>query len=109
MVPIEYIKLSYSIDGSSYSNPVLLSDLNSSLVFLKDQILEKSKKNDIGIKLWIDINAPNDIQGKEFKAKVVVDSIQDVEDGYVLNTIPIINLNKDKNNKRLKDVIDNRL
>ena len=101
-IPVEYIKLAYSIDNSTYSEPILLSNLNSNLVFLKDIILEKTKSNTIGIKLWIDINAPNDIQGKEFKAQVVVDSIQNVEDGYVVDTKPIIYLNK--TNKGTQDI-----
>lgn len=96
MIPVEYIKLSYSIDGSNYSEPVLLSDLGSNLVFVKDLILEKTKSNSFGIKLWVDLSAPNDIQGKEFKARVIVDSIQNVEDGYIVDTVPIITLNKDK-------------
>ena len=29
MVPIEYIKLAYSMDGGDYSTPVLLSDLDA--------------------------------------------------------------------------------
>ncbi len=97
LISPEYIKLAYSVDGSSYSEPVLLSNLGGSLVFLIDMKLEPTQSNTIGIKLWIDINAPNDIQGKTFKARVVVDSIQDVDDGYVVDTAPIIYLNKDKN------------
>lgn len=95
MVSIEYIKLAYSIDGSDYSEPVLLSNLDSSLTFLRNVILKPTESNTIGIKLWIDINASNEIQGKTFKARVAVDSIQNVEDGYVADTVPIIYLNKD--------------
>ncbi len=96
-LPLEYVKLSYSVDNKEYSTPFLLSNLNSSLVFLKDMILSPSSSNTISIKLWIDLNAPNEIQGKEFKARVVVDSIQNVDDGYNIDTAPIIKLNKDKN------------
>lgn len=102
-IPIEYIKLSYSKNGSNYSEPVLLSNLNSSLVFVRNQILaSKDNENNnrnidtYSVKLWIDISAPNEIQGKEFRAKIVVDSIQDVEDGYVVDTVPIITLKKDE-------------
>lgn len=104
MIPIEYIKLSYSKNNSSYSEPVLLSNLNSSFVFIKNQVLATKNNNEnqnysdtYSIKLWIDISAPNEIQGKEFKARVVVDSIQDVEYGYEVDTAPIITLNKDEN------------
>ena len=93
MIDTRYIKISYQENDGEYSTPVLLSDLNSSLVFIKDIVLAPNMSNSYGIKLWIDFNAPNDIQGKLFKAKIVVDSIQNVEDGYVIDTAPIIYLN----------------
>ena len=97
MVDIRYIKMSYQVNGGDYSEPVLLSDLNSSLVFTKNIIVKPNESNTYGIKLWIDLSASNDIQGKEFKARVVVDSIQNVDDSYQVDTIPIIYLNKDNN------------
>ena len=97
MVDIRYIKMSYQVNGEDYSEPVLLSDLNSSLVFTKNIIVKPNESNTYGIKLWIDLSASNDIQGKEFKARVVVDSIQNVDDSYQVDTIPIIYLNKDSN------------
>ena len=97
MVDIRYIKMSYQVNGGDYSEPVLLSDLNSSLVFTKNIIVKPNESNTYGIKLWIDLSASNDIQGKEFKARVVVDSIQNVDDNYQVDTIPIIYLNKDSN------------
>ena len=97
MVDIRYIKMSYQVNGGEYSEPVLLSDLNSSLVFTKNIIVKPNESNTYGIKLWIDLSASNDIQGKEFKARVVVDSIQNVDDSYQVDTIPIIYLNKDSN------------
>ena len=97
MVDIHYIKMSYQVNGGDYSEPVLLSDLNSSLVFTKNIIVKPNESNTYGIKLWIDLSASNDIQGKEFKARVVVDSIQNVDDSYQVDTIPIIYLNKDNN------------
>ena len=97
MIDLRYVKISYQVDGNEYSTPMLLSDLGSSLVFIKNNVLTPSSSNTIGIKLWIDLNAGNDIQNKEFKARIVVDSIQNVDDGYVADTIPIIYLNKDSN------------
>ena len=97
MVDIRYIKMSYQVNGGDYSEPVLLSDLNSSLVFTKNIVIKPNESNTYGIKLWIDLSASNDIQGKEFKARVVVDSIQNVDDSYQVDTIPIIYLNKDSN------------
>ncbi len=97
MVPLEYIRISYAKNNGEYSKPVLLSDLSSSLVFVKNTSIEADgAKDSYGIKLWIDISAPNEIQGKEFKARIVVDSIQDVDDGYVVDTPPIITLKKDE-------------
>ena len=95
MIDLRYVKISYQVDGNGYSTPMLLSDLGGSLVFIKNNVLTHSSSNTIGIKLWIDLNAGNDIQNKEFKARIVVDSIQNVDDGYVVDTIPIIYLNKD--------------
>ena len=95
MIDLRYVKISYQVDGNGYSTPMLLSDLGSSLVFIKNNVLTPSSSNTIAIKLWIDLNAGNDIQNKEFKARIVVDSIQNVDDGYVVDTIPIIYLNKD--------------
>ena len=97
MVDIRYIKMSYQVNGGEYSEPILLSNLNSSLVFTKNIVIKPSESNTYGIKLWIDLSASNDIQGKEFKARVVVDSIQNVDDSYRVDTVPIIYLNKDSN------------
>ena len=96
MVSPEYIKIAYSIDGGSYSTPVLVSNLDSSLAFIRNKVLTPTNSNTIAVKLWIDLNAPSEIEGKEFKAKIVVDSIQNVDDGYVVDTVPIIYLNKDE-------------
>jgi len=97
MVSPEYIKIAYSIDGGSYSTPVLVSNLDSSLAFIRNKVLTPTNSNTIAVKLWIDLNAPSEIEGKEFRAKIVVDSIQNVDDGYVVDTVPIIYLNKDEN------------
>ncbi len=101
-IPIEYIRLSYVKTkengvntNNSLSEPVLLSDLNATYSFVKDEVIEPLKTDSYTLKLWIDFSAPNDIQGKTFKAKIVIDSLQNVEDGYVFNsTRPIITLNK---------------
>ena len=101
-IPIEYIRLSYVKTkengvntNNSLSESVLLSDLNAVYSFVKDDVIEPSKTDSYTLKLWIDFSAPNDIQGKTFKAKIAIDSLQNVEDGYVFNsTRPIITLNK---------------
>lgn len=97
LVPLEYVKISYSINNGSYSDPVLLSDLSSNLSFYKSNTLAVNSLDTISLKMWIDLNAPNEIANKQFKARIVVDSIQDVDDGFVVDTAPIIHLNKDSN------------
>ena len=100
-IPIEYIKLAYiKTQSNSHQTdetitPILLSDLNSTLTFTSNQQIEATKTDSYNLKLWLDINTPNDIQRKTFKAKIVIEAIQDVEDGYAMaNTSPIIILNK---------------
>lgn len=96
-IPLEYIKISYSVNNGNYSDPILLSDLSSNLSFYKSNTLAVNSSDTISIKMWIDLNAPNEIANKQFKAKIIVDSIQDVDDGFVVDTAPIIYLNKDSN------------
>lgn len=102
MISPKYIKVSYSKNDGSYSKPVLLSDLNESLVLLDNQQINKAEVDThqidtYRIKLWIDISAPNDMQGKHFEVRVIVDSIQDTQGGYDMDTKPVIYLQKDTN------------
>ena len=99
-IPLEYIKLAYSIDGTTYSEPVRLSDLESNLVFVDPTQLEVSASENYTIKLWVDYSAPNEVSGKTFKAQVVVDAVQDLDsDSIDVDTAPMITLNKDTNGK----------
>ncbi len=54
------------------------------------------------MKLWIDINAGNEIQGKTFSAQIVVDSIQELADNYQVDTRPILTLKEGTSNMNLK-------
>ncbi len=54
------------------------------------------------MKLWIDINAGNEIQGKTFSARVVVDSIQELADYYEVDTRPILTLKEGTSNISLR-------
>ena len=101
-IPIEYIKLSYmktkeanNVTDNPDSDPILLSSLNDSLVFISDEKIDATNEDSYKLKLWLDISTPNDMQGKTFKARIVVDSIQDIDAGYVFTSIPVINLKKD--------------
>ena len=50
---MEYIKMSYQENNGEYSEPILLSNLNSNLVFIKNVIINPSQSNDYGIKFWL--------------------------------------------------------
>ena len=101
-LPLEYVKLSYTktrdnnnATDTPASDPVLVSNLNATQTIITDQVLDASKVDSYNLRLWIDYSAPNEIQGKTFKAKIVVDAMQNVEGGYAIaNTPPIITLNK---------------
>ena len=111
-IPLEYIKMSYmqtkqenNVTDEPASDPILLSNLNKSLVFIQNEKIDPLKEDSFNLKLWLDISTPNDMQGKTFKAKIIVDAIQDVDEGYVFTSSPIIKLNKDENgniNQNLK-------
>ena len=101
-IPLEYVKMAYvktkennTDTNNSISEPILLSNLDATNTFIKNQLINPTKTDSYTLKFWIDFSAPNDIQGKTFKATIVIDSIQDVEDGYAMaGTRPIITLNK---------------
>ena len=98
-VPLEYIKIAYSYNGGWYSNPVRLSDLDSTLVFVEPTQLAATNTDSYTIKLWVDYSAPNEVSGKKFKAKIAVDAVQDLGgDSMSTDTAPIIVLNKDNGN-----------
>ena len=87
----KYIKYSYRRQNGEWSEPALLSE---GLVLEVDKTLAASSKVNYELKMWLTEEAPNEVQGKEFNAKIVVSSVQDN-----LNTkdvvTPIIKLNGD--------------
>ena len=93
-LPLEYVKVSVYKNDIQYLKPTKLSDLNSTLVIVDNGLLETSASDNYKVRLWVDINAGNDMVGKVFKAKVVIDGMQNVADGFDVNTRPIITLNK---------------
>ena len=81
-IPLEYIKMSYmqtkqenNVTDEPASDPILLSNLNKSLVFIQNEKIDALKEDSFNLKLWLDISTPNDMQGKTFKAKIIVDAI----------------------------------
>ena len=96
-VPLEYVKIAYKKNNEAFSEPVLVSDLNSNLVFLSNQVLDATNTDNYELKIWIDLDAPIETANKVFKAKIAVDAIQNTDVGYDVNTAPIITLNQDSN------------
>ena len=101
-LPLEYVKISVYKNDTEYLKPTKLSNLNSNLVIVDNAVLNGVVDNTISkdnykVRLWVDINASNDMIGKTFGAKIVVDAMQNVDDGFAANTKPVIVLNKDAN------------
>ena len=98
-LPLEYVKISVYKNDTEYLKPTKLSDLSSTLVIVDDGLLtgmvnDTPSSDNYKVRMWVDINAGNDMVGKEFKARIVIDGMQNVEDGFNINTRPIITLNK---------------
>ncbi len=101
-VPLNNIKMSFQMNNESESEPILLSNLETNLVFTKNVLIKPGESHTYGMKLWIDINAGNEIQGKTFSARVVVDSIQELADHYEVDTRPNLTLKEGTSNISLK-------
>ena len=83
------IKYSIKEGDGDWSSPVLLS---SGLTLKENRILEKEKEATYQIKMWLKEDAPNEVQGQTYSAKVVVDVVQtNIEN--IVTTNPIIKLN----------------
>ena len=92
-IPVEYIKVAINKNGNEYLKPTLLSHLNSNLVVIDDGLLNVNSNDTYDLRLWIDYGADNSVVGKTFKARIIIDAMQNVADGYKVNTRPIITLN----------------
>lgn len=90
--PREYLKFVFYQEGEENITPALLSTLPSGLVLREGSNLAPSAKLDFVLKLWIDESAGNDVQGKTFQGKIVVESVQTSE--TIADTVsPMIQLN----------------
>ena len=89
LLPKDKIKIAYSI-GNTTSAPRLLS---SDTGFVIDEgVLQSEDTINYSLRLWLDESAGNEVQGKTFKAKLVVEAVQYTID--VTDTIPpMITLN----------------
>lgn len=84
----KYIKYSLKENDGEWSNPQLLS---TGLSLRNSRLLAASKKVSYQLKLWVIEDAGNEVQGKEFSAKVVVSAVQN-NSQLVNTTYPIINI-----------------
>ena len=87
----KYIKYSIKEDDGEWSTPALLS---TGLTLRANTSLPINKKTQYQLKLWLDNDADNSVQGKNFSAKIVISSVQDNVDPKKVAT-PIVNLNGD--------------
>ena len=68
-----YVRYAYSINDGAYSTPANLG-ANSNIVLTRDFAANSTTK--VSIKLWIDKDAPNSIQGNAFFGKLILDGEQ---------------------------------
>ena len=89
LLPKDKIKIAYSV-GNTTSTPRLLS--NDTGFILDEGVLQSDDTINYSLRLWLDESAGNEVQGKTFKAKLVVEAVQYTVD--VTDTVPpIITLN----------------
>ena len=66
---MNYIRYSYKVGNNEYSTP---SNLGENNIILTDTI-SKNETKEISIKLWIDKEAPNEVQGHYFFGQLIVE------------------------------------
>lgn len=114
--PKEYLKYVFYEEGTTPSTPALLSSLPSGLVLKENSTIQAGEEQSFVLKLWIAESAGNDVQGKTFQGKIVVESVQTTE-GLEDTVAPMIqlngeytmNINKDSNfiDPGIKSIQDN--
>lgn len=92
-VASDKIKISYKKGSGSYSTPQLVSTLEDGLIIETDQSLDVGESASYEIKMWVDESAGNEIQGKVYKTKIVVEAVQALEADYTDTIPPVITLN----------------
>ena len=66
----DYIRYSYKVDNGTWSSPANLGD-NSNIIHVDS--IRSNQSTQISIKLWIDEDAGNEIQGHYFFGKLVIE------------------------------------
>jgi len=84
------VKYTIKEEGGTWSSPAYLKDTKGYKLSGLIPIEAKEKKN-YALKLWIDEKAGNEVQGKVFQARVVVNAVQSSSDTKDI-TPPVINL-----------------
>ena len=85
----KYIKYSLKEGDGEWSSPALLSN---GLTLTANKLLSSGKEETFQLKIWLDETAPNEVQGKKYDAKIVVDAVQ-TNSNLANIAIPIININ----------------
>ena len=101
----DYIRYSYKVDNGTWSSPANLGD-NSNIIHIDS--IDANQSTQFSIKLWIDEDAGNEIQGHYFFGKLVLsgekydmknvtlnaqggtltDTVIQIKNGSILNSLP---------------------
>ena len=85
----KYVKYSLKEGDGEWSHPALLSN---GLTLTANKLLSSGKDETFQLKIWLDEAAPNEVQGKKYGAKIVVNAVQ-TNSNLINISIPIININ----------------
>lgn len=87
-----YLRLAYQKKDAT-PKVIRLSDLDENLTLVSEVSLKAGESDTWEIRFWLDQDAPNSFQGKNFSFKVQVEAIQNVN-VEAIGTSPIIYLNE---------------
>ena len=86
-----YIKYSIQENGGAWSTPAYL---NTGLILTSNKIITSGSETTYQIKMWLDENAGNEVQGQKYDAKVVINTVQtNAELKDIENPIIVLNGN----------------
>ena len=85
----KYVKYSLKEGDGEWSHPALLSN---GLTLTANKLLSSGKNETFQLKIWLDEAAPNEVQGKKYGAKIVINAVQ-TNSNLINISIPIININ----------------
>ena len=85
----KYIKYSLKEGNGEWSHPALLSN---GLTLTANKLLSSGNEETFQLKIWLDESTPNEVQGRKYDAKIVVNAVQ-TNSNLTNLAIPIININ----------------